>query len=316
MKDLYGREITYLRLSVTELCNLRCAYCMPAGGVCKRAHEEMLTEDEMIAAVECAAGIGVRKVRITGGEPLVKKNILSICERAAKVSGIGEVCLTTNGTLLAPLAAPLRAAGVRRINISMDTLDAEKYARITRGGRLDDALAGLEAALSAGFDRVKVNAVLLGGVNDDEIASLAALTQKHPVDVRFIELMLMSGTAREAGTYVPCDAVLEKLPDAVEQEADGGVARLYRLPDAQGCVGLISPRSAHFCAWCNRLRVTADGHLKPCLHAPDLLCIKGCTKGEMRERFERAVFAKPRCHGELTEEAPSEAGRSMNRIGG
>lgn len=316
MKDLYGREITYLRLSVTELCNLRCAYCMPSGGICKRAHEEMLTEDEMIAAIECAAEIGVRKVRITGGEPLVKKNILSICERAAKVSGIEEVCLTTNGTLLAPLAAKLRAAGVRRINISMDTLDAEKYARITRGGCLDDAFAGLDAALSAGFDRVKVNAVLLGGVNDDEIASLAALTQKYPVDVRFIELMPMSGTAKDAGTYVSCDAVLQKLPDAAEQENDGGVARLYRLPNAQGCVGLISPRSAHFCAWCNRLRVTADGHLKPCLHAPDLLCIKGCTKEEMRERFERAVFAKPRCHGELTEEVPSEAGRSMNRIGG
>ena len=198
MLDGYGREISYLRLSVTELCNLRCRYCMPAEGVCKRAHADMLTEEEMLLAVEAAAELGVRKLRITGGEPLGKPNILSICRRAAAVPGIEELCITTNGILLPRLARPLREAGVRRVNLSLDTLDAEKYAYITRGGELRRALAGLGAALAAGFERVKLNAVLIGGFNEDEIVSLAGLTRQYPVDVRFIELMPL-GNREEFG---------------------------------------------------------------------------------------------------------------------
>ena len=193
MLDAYGRKITYLRLSVTELCNLRCRYCMPEDGVCKKRHEEMLTEEEMLCAVEAAASLGVTKLRITGGEPLVKRNILSICRRTAAVEGIGEVCLTTNGLLLPQLAQPLREAGVRRVNLSLDTLDEKKYTYITRRGSLRQALDGLEAALDAGFERVKINTVLIGGFNDDEIPALARLTQQYPVDVRFIELMPMLG---------------------------------------------------------------------------------------------------------------------------
>ena len=161
MLDRFGREISYLRMSVTELCNLRCRYCMPEDGVAKKCHEDMLTEDEMICAVSVAASLGVKKLRITGGEPLVKKNILSICERSAAVPGIEELCLTTNGTLLPRLAAPLRAAGVKRLNISLDTLDAEKYAYLTRWGSLDQALDGIEAALDAVFEKIKLNAVLM-----------------------------------------------------------------------------------------------------------------------------------------------------------
>jgi cyclic pyranopterin phosphate synthase len=168
MRDGFGREITYLRISVTELCNLRCRYCMPAEGVCKRRHEEMLNQEEMLRAVRVAAELGIRKLRITGGEPLVKRNILDICERAASTPGIEEICLTTNGIMLPGLAKPLRAAGVSRLNVSLDTLDARKYAWMTRVGVLDDALKGVEAALEAGFERVKLNAVLIGGWNDDE----------------------------------------------------------------------------------------------------------------------------------------------------
>ena len=191
MTDSFGRAITYLRVSVTELCNLRCQYCMPAEGVRKRSHADMLTEEELLRAVRIAAQFGVTKVRVTGGEPLVKRNILSICRGIADIPGVQELCLTTNGVLLPPLADELRAAGVRRVNLSLDTLDAEKYARITRIGCLDNALRGLDAALSAGFDRVKLNAVLLGGFNDDEIPALAGLTRAYPVDVRFIEWMPM-----------------------------------------------------------------------------------------------------------------------------
>ena len=181
MTDQYGRKITYLRMSVTELCNLRCRYCMPEEGVCKKGHTQMLTEDEMIAAVEAAASLGITKLRITGGEPLVKKNIVSICRRAAAVEGISEVCLTTNGVLLEQLAQPLREAGVSRLNISLDTLNAEKYAYITRKGQLSDALRGIETALDAGFDKIKINAVLIGGFNDGEIRDLAELTRRYQI---------------------------------------------------------------------------------------------------------------------------------------
>ena len=205
MRDTYGRQIRYLRLSVTELCNLRCRYCMPEDGVCKKSHQEMLTQEEMLLAVRAAASLGVTKVRLTGGEPLVKKNILAICAQTAAVEGIGEVCITTNGLLLPPLARQLRRAGVGRVNLSLDTLDREKYAYITRRGTLDQALAGLESALEAGFQRVKINTVLIGGFNDDEIGDLAALTLKYPVDVRFIELMPPPARGPgQRGSHQPC----------------------------------------------------------------------------------------------------------------
>ena len=317
MIDLFGRNITYLRLSVTELCNLRCRYCMPAEGICKKAHEEMLTQEEMIMAVRAAASLGVTKLRITGGEPLVKPNILELCRQAAAVPGIRELCLTTNGTLLPKLAEPLRAAGVQRLNISLDTLDEAKYRHITRVGSLREALQGIEAASAAGFEKIKINTVLIGGFNDEEIPALAELTLRYPVDVRFIELMPMVDSpdfGPEA--FLPNRVVTEKMPQLQPLPEDGGVARLYRLPGALGRVGLISPVSAHFCAACNRIRITADGKIKPCLHAADEFSIKGLGEEEMKQVLREAILAKPKWHGELSYTVHSRARRSMNQIGG
>ena len=317
MIDQFGRNITYMRLSVTDKCNLRCRYCMPAEGICLKEHREMLTEDEMITAVEAAASLGIKKLRITGGEPLVKRNIVSICRRAALVEGIEEVCLTTNGIYLPKLAEPLKAAGVKRINLSLDTLDPEKYAYITRVGTLDDFRAGFHAALDAGFEKVKLNAVLIGGFNDNEIPQLAELTRQYPVDMRFIEMMPMydSGDFKDAA-FVPNSRVLEMLPEATPVAADGGVAKLYRLPDGKGNIGLISPLNAHFCGTCNRVRLTADGKIKPCLHAPDEYSLKGLDFEGMKKVLEEAIWNKPQWHGDLDAAHRSQAGRNMNQIGG
>lgn len=317
MTDSYGRTINYLRLSVTDRCNLRCRYCMPAEGICKKSHDEILTEDEMILAVQAAASLGISKLRLTGGEPLLKKNILSICRRSAAVPGIREVCMTTNGTLLPQLAKPLRDAGVSRLNISLDTLNPKKYTHITRIGTLDQAIRGIEAALEAGFPRLKINAVLIGGFNDNEIPALAALTQQYPTDVRFIELMPMT-TEETFGpqAYVSYAAVLSALPELIPAEQYDGVAKLYRLPDAQGNIGLISAVSNHFCAACNRIRLTADGKLKPCLHSDQEYSIKGMGFEGMRREMERVVLAKPACHAPLSAAQRSNAGRNMHQIGG
>ena len=317
MIDKYGREISYLRLSVTELCNLRCRYCMPEEGVCKKRHEDMLTREEMLDAVKAAAELGIRKVRITGGEPLVKRDILSICRGVARTEGIEEVCITTNGLLLPELAKPLREAGVSRVNISLDTLDEKKYAYITRRGSLAEAVAGIKAALDAGFDMVKINAVLIGGFNDDEIPALAELTRRYPIDLRFIELMPMLDS-REFGpeAFIPCSAVTKALPELQPEPQDKGVARLFRLPGAMGRIGLISPVSSHFCAACNRIRLTADGKIKPCLHSGQEFSLKGLDHEGMLEQLRAAILAKPACHQELSAQSLSHAGRNMNQIGG
>ena len=316
MIDRYGREITYLRLSVTDRCNLRCRYCMPPEGVEKKPHADMLTEDEMITAVEAAASLGVTKLRVTGGEPLIKRNIVSICRRAARVEGIREVCITTNGLLLPEMAEDLIEAGVSRVNFSLDTLDPDRYAAITRVGSLDRALAGLRTALTAGFRKVKLNAVLIGGFNDDEIRPLAELTLRDDLDVRFIELMPMpGGEAFGQESYIPVTRVLEALPELRPEESDG-VARLYRLPGAKGRVGLISPVSRHFCAACNRIRLTADGRIKPCLHSAEEVSLKGLGFAEMREAMARAILDKPQCHGELSADSRSLSARGMSQIGG
>ena len=317
MIDRLGREITYLRISVTDKCNLRCRYCMPEDGICKKAHADMLTEDEIITAVEAAAALGITKIRITGGEPLVKKNIVSICRRAAAVEGIREVCLTTNGILLPQLAKPLKEAGVKRLNLSLDTLDPAKYAYITRIGTLETFRAGLDAAFEAGFEKIKINAVLIGGFNDNEIVPLANLTKQYPVDMRFIEMMPMydSGDFKEAA-FIPYTRVLEALPEAVPVTQDGGVAKLYRLPGAKGNIGLISPVSAHFCGNCNRIRLTADGKLKPCLHSNDEYSIKGLDLAGMKRVLQEAIWNKPAWHGDLDALHRSQAGRNMNQIGG
>ena len=317
MLDTFNRPITYLRVSVTDLCNQRCRYCMPKVGVCKRSREEMLTEDEMIRAIETAASLGIKKVRITGGEPLVKPNIVRICERTAAVEGINEVCVTTNGVRLLELAKPLRAAGVSRINISLDTLIEDKFYYITRRNYFNDVMTGIEAAFCAGFEKIKLNCVLIGGFNDDEIADFVAITKEHPIDVRFIELMPMydSGDFGEAA-YLPISAVTERVPELVPLAADGGVARRFALPGAKGEVGLISPLTDHFCDTCNRIRLTADGKLKPCLHSPIEIPIKSLDDAAMKDAFAEAITRKPAHHPLLSNEHRSEAGRNMNQIGG
>ena len=317
MKDHYGRPITYLRLSVTELCNLRCRYCMPEEGICRKRHEEMLTEEEMIDAVKAAASLGVRKVRITGGEPLVKKNILSICRKTARVPGIKELCLTTNGILLPQMARELRSAGVQRLNISLDTLQEDRYQYITRTGQLSQAKEGLRAALNAGFAQVTINAVLIGGFNEDEIPALAELSRQYPVDVRFIELMPMYDSGDFGpDAYIPGQRVLDALSELEPVPGDDGVAKLYRLPGAMGRIGLINPISAHFCRICSRIRITADGFVKPCLHRAAEYCLKGCAEEEMRQVLQKAILEKPEWHGELSVSQRSGAGRNMNQIGG
>ncbi len=317
MTDSYGRQITYLRLSVTERCNLRCRYCMPEDGVCKKRHEDMLTQEETISAVRAAAALGISKLRITGGEPLVKTNIVDLCAKAAEIDGIREVCLTTNGTLLPRLAKPLREAGVRRLNISLDTLDAGKFRYITRVGTLSEALAGLDAALACGYDRIKINAVLIGGFNDDEIPRLAGLTRQYPLDVRFIELMPMYDSGDFGPeAFLPFTVVTDRLPELEAVPPDGGVAKLFRLPGAQGNIGLISPVSAHFCSACNRIRITADGKIKPCLHSSDEISLKGLNDEQMLETLRNAILSKPQWHGELSYRERSRAGRNMNQIGG
>ena len=317
MTDRLGRDITYLRISVTDKCNLRCRYCMPEEGVCKKSHTQMMTEDEIITAVEAAASLGITKLRFTGGEPLIKKNIVSICRRAAAVKGIQEVCLTTNGIRLPELATALKEAGVTRLNLSLDTLDEEKYTYITRIGKLDHFRAGLDAALKAGFEKIKINSVLIGGFNEEDIPELADLTRQYPVDIRFIEMMPMydSGDFDEKA-FIPCARVLNYLPDAIPVEEDGGVAKLYRLPGAKGNIGLISPVSAHFCGQCNRIRLTADGKVKPCLHSADEYSLKGLDFAGMQSVLKEAIWNKPAWHGDLDALHRSQAGRNMNQIGG
>lgn len=288
---------------------------MPEEGICKKNHEDILSEDEMVMAVQAAASLGIRKIRITGGEPLVKKNILSICERVGKIPGIDEVCVTTNGVLLEEYAQGLINAGVSRLNISLDTLNAEKYKEITRIGNLQKVLTGIEEAIKVGFKKIKLNAVLMRGFNDDEIRALAELTLDKPIDMRFIELMPMIDTNIDKAAYMPANEILKILPELEELSTDG-VAKLYKLPGAQGNIGLISPVSENFCAGCNRIRLTADGKFKPCLHSPEEFSIKGLDFEGMLEQTKKAVLAKPEQHGDLTGENLSNASRSMNAIGG
>lgn len=318
MIDAYGRKIEYLRMSVTDGCNLRCVYCMPADGMSECPCRTAMSADEFVEIAEAAASLGMKKLRITGGEPLVRGDILPLVRRLGQIPGIEDMSLTTNATLLKPIARELFDAGIHRINISLDTLDEEKYSRITRGGRLADALDGIRAAIDVGMSPVKLNAVLIGGFNDDEVGALARLTLKYPVQVRFIELMpIGSADAFPKEAYLPVGEVLKRLPEMepVEREAHS-VARLYKLPGALGEVGLISPLSDHFCAECNRLRLTADGCLKPCLHSAEELPVRGLHEDDLREAILTAVSHKPQMHVALSATERSEAKRSMYRIGG
>ena len=314
MKDGYGRDIYYLRLSVTDLCNLRCVYCMPAGGGEKRRHEDVLTVEELEEIARSAGRCGIRKIRLTGGEPLVRRGIVDICARTAAAPGVEEVCMTTNGLLLPKLAPELRKAGLRRVNISLDTLSPELYRELTRVGNIEDAVSGLKAALD-NFQTVKINAVLIGGTNEPEIRQMVYITKDAPVELRFIELMPIGECAHwPRERFLENSAVLEAVPE-LEPCGTSGVARLFSLPNARGRVGLISPLSSHFCPECNRIRITPDGRLKPCLHSAQEIELRGFHGAELDAKLREGICAKPMRH-HLSPASPSESLRGMSRIGG
>ncbi|SES76612.1 cyclic pyranopterin monophosphate synthase subunit MoaA [Olsenella sp. KH3B4] len=315
MRDEFGRDIRYLRLSVTDRCNCRCVYCMPENGVPMLSHADILSFEEMRDIVAAAASLGVRKVRLTGGEPLVRRGIVDLVGMVAAVPGIDEVDMTTNATLLAPVAASLRDAGLTRLNVSLDTLNAARYKAITRRGTLADALAGLAAAHDAGFANTKINCVLIGGVNDDELRPLAELARDRDLTVRFIELMRMGECAGwPKGRFVSADEVLSAVPELVRVGGQG-VSELYQAPGWKGSVGLIRPMTHRFCSSCDRIRVTADGRLKPCLHSAAEVNLRGLSGQDLAEAIRAGIAAKPRGH-RMDNGRASDSLRAMNEIGG
>lgn len=317
-RDGEGRAIEYLRLSVTDRCNCRCAYCMPADGVPMLRHEDVCSFEELARITGACCELGVTKVRLTGGEPLVRRGLPSLVRMLRSVPGVRDLALTTNATLLAPVAEELAEAGLDRVNVSLDSLRPERYAAITRGGRLADALAGIEAARVAGLAPLKVNCVLMGGVNDDEVADIARLARDHALDVRFIELMPIGEAARwPRSRFMPAEAVLAALPELepVVGSGRGGVAELFSAPGWAGRVGLIRPMSHRFCAGCTRIRVTADGRLKPCLHSADEIDLRGLSGEPLRGAILAGIALKPAHHG-MDGAHASESARAMNEIGG
>ena len=315
MLDGEGRLIEYLRLSVTDRCNCRCTYCMLAGGVPMLGHKDILSFEELTEVVTACAQLGVRKVRLTGGEPLVRRGLPELVRMIRAVPGVEELAMTTNATLLAPVAAELHHAGLDRLNVSLDTLDAARYAELTRGGSLEDALAGLAAARDAGFSHTKVNCVLMGGVNDADVPRLAELARTEPIDVRFIELMPMGPCAGwPKARFIPAETVLEAVPGLVPLRRDG-VAELWHAPGWAGNVGLIRPMSHRFCDGCSRIRVTADGRLKPCLHSAAEIPLRGLHGEALLAELRRGIAAKPAYH-HMDQDHASQSARDMNEIGG
>jgi cyclic pyranopterin phosphate synthase len=312
------RRVDYLRLSITDRCNLRCVYCMPADGVSPRTHDQILSYEEMLAFTRAALEVGISKVRVTGGEPLVRKGCVGFIGRLAELPGLDDLMLTTNGLLLPRFAADLKAAGLRRVNISIDSLEPRRFARLSRGGSLDEALAGLDAAFAAGFSPVKVNALLLEGV-EDEIDAFVALTRERPVHVRFIEYMPLDRRLSVEESFVPAPLVLERLRARHELEPAGGPqgwgpARYYRVPGVAGTVGFIAGVSDHFCTDCNRLRLTADGRLRTCLFGGGEVDVRPLLErpSELAAAIRAAIADK-----RFDKHAECEAnGRAMHEIGG
>lgn len=326
MKDELGRNINYLRISVTDRCNLRCRYCMPEEGIEKKFHIDMLTLEEIFEVVKVSAGMGTDKIRITGGEPLVRKGLPGLIEKITALDSIKDLALTTNGVLLKKLAYDLKKAGLKRINISLDTMDEKKYEYITRGGKVEDVLEGIEEAMKVGLKPIKINIVLARGFNEDEIGDFIRLTQDSDIDVRFIELMPLGHAASFASEhYLSNSAVLESYKELkpVEAEDKSSPATYYKLHGAKGSVGLINPISHKFCSNCNRLRLTADGKLKPCLHSDMEIDVKGILRDStiddknkaLREAIAEAIKAKP-MHHTLNDLYNKPIERDMYTIGG
>ncbi|AOR24762.1 GTP 3',8-cyclase MoaA [Clostridium taeniosporum] len=318
MIDSYGRRINYLRISVTELCNLRCKYCMPEKGIKKCSHNDILRIEEFLEIAKSFVNKGIDKIRITGGEPLVRKGVLSLIKGISEIEGVKDLALTTNGVFLKEYAKKLKEAGLNRVNISLDTLNENKYKHITNGGDINKVLEGIKEAKKVGLTPIKLNIVLIKDFNEDEIEDFINLTRDEEIDVRFIELMPIGELKYWAlNRYLSNDIVLEKNKELIEIESQdkSSPAKYYKLPDGKGRVGIINPISCKFCDNCNRLRLTADGKVKTCLHSDDEIDIgKVLRNGEnIDNTIVKIVKNKPKEHNL---EQGDYINRTMTTIGG
>lgn len=323
--DSYGRRINYLRISLTDRCNMRCVYCMPEIGMKFMPRPELLTTDELLLVIRAAARAGFQKIRLTGGEPTLRPDIVEIVREIKRTPGITHIAMTTNALRLEQLAEPLHAAGLNRVNISIDTLDAEKFRRMTRGGMFAKVWAGIEAADRVGLHPIKLNSVVVRGMNDDEVPQLAALTLRYPWEMRFIEVMPLTGVADVAHDGVVNTAeLIERLTAAFGPLEDLGLApadsaRRYRIPGAPGKLGFISSVSEPFCATCNRMRLTSDGRLHLCLLRDNEVDLRAAVRGgatvdDIEQIIRHAVMIKPWGHGLPDGVLPTL--RGMSELGG
>lgn len=323
LRDSIGRAINYLRLSVTDRCNLRCSYCMPEEGVGKHAHSDILSYEELYEIARVAVSIGITKIRITGGEPLVRKGIIGFLHRLSEIPGLKQLVLTTNGVLLEKMAADLLAAGVQRLNISLDSLNPQTFAQISRCGDLSQVLAGIETAKSCGFP-IKLNMVVMRGINDHEILDFAAMATTSATTVRFIEYMPAIREQDWQRLVMPGSEIMERVAQRftlipLEQAELAGPSRNFRIPGAPGSIGFITPVSHHFCSECNRIRVTASGLAKGCLFDESQLDLRAALRTGSSEQLARVlgalINAKPVRHQMNQDECHHQA-FSMASIGG
>lgn len=321
LRDGYGRRVDYLRLSITDRCNLRCVYCMPPEGISLKPVQEILTYGELLRCARVAVSLGVRKLRITGGEPLIRRGVVEFIRRLAAIPGVEDLGMTTNGICLADVAASIRSAGLGRINISLDTIRRDRYFEITRRDGLPFVLSGIETAIRAGFRPVKINVVLLHGLLPAEVEDFVAMARENPLEVRFIERMPVGCLPSEG--YVSADRIRERilsLPGVRERgTSDGSAAVSYEVPGFAGTLGIISPISRKFCSACNRLRITADGRIRNCLFARETLDLRAVLRSGKGDReiaavFREAVATKPEGHDLCG--TGSFAPEPMSRIGG
>ncbi len=324
LSDSFQRPINYLRISVTDRCNLRCMYCMPLEGVRPLAHSDILTYEEIYTVARAAAEMGINKVRVTGGEPLVRLGLPELIRMLASINGIDDISMTTNGILLARQAPVLKSAGLRRVNVSLDTLRPDKFERITRtSARMGDVLEGIEAAKAVGHNPVKINVVVMASINDDELLDFAASTINDEWHVRFIEFMQF-GDVASSPRFVSVSEMRKRIEALGHLEpclpsAGNGPAKYFRLPGAKGTIGFITPVSEHFCFHCNRLRLTADGKLRPCLLSQDEIDLRtalrrGASTDEIKRLIEMAVAQKPVGHNMTHSQA--DLNRPFSQIGG
>ncbi|MBV4428202.1 GTP 3',8-cyclase MoaA [Clostridium tyrobutyricum] len=319
MIDKYKRNINYLRISLTDRCNLRCRYCMPEEGVVpKLNHEDILRFEQILKIIKASSLIGINKIRYTGGEPLIMNGIDNLIYETSSIEGIEDISITTNGILLCDAAGDLKKAGLNRVNISLDTLNEKKFNSITRGGDLNKVIQAIEKCISLGYSPVKINVVLLKGINDDEIQDFINLTLDMPIHVRFIELMPM-GTAVDLykDENIKCDEIIKNFTvlEHITNEKSS-TAELYKLPGAKGLVGFIRPISCKFCSSCNRIRLTSTGTIKPCLHSKQEYDIKPYIENEenLILLLKKIILSKPVEHH--LEAGISSSKKMMYEIGG